>query len=174
MALPIAARLTPVLMLGLFAASIAAAVATTQVTSPGRTSADPRLAAIDAAVAKHNAALEHKQDQLDGMKREFDAIRARTPPSEGKGGVVSRSDLLEGVVSAVDNKVDIYVLSIGAKDGVQIGMKFEVVRDSKAIGTIVIDKVFPIYSSASREPGSAMLGVVPGDSCTARRPWTPK
>ena len=74
---------------------------------------------------------------------------------------------LHGTVVAADNRQNIYVLSIGSKDGVSAGMEFEVRRKADTIGRVVVDKVFPNYSSGYRKSGSAEFTVDSGDYCEA-------
>jgi len=84
-----------------------------------------------------------------------------------KSGAMAMSDV-KGVVQAVDNKVDIYVLSVGSKDGVKAGYEFTIYRGSEYVSTIVIDKVFPNYSSGMTKPGTKKRDVMPGDEAATR------
>lgn len=75
---------------------------------------------------------------------------------------------IKGVVSAVDNKVDVYVLSVGSKDKVEVGDEFTVYRGSQYVSTIIIDKVFPNLSSGSTKPGTKKMDIQAGDECATR------
>jgi septal ring factor EnvC (AmiA/AmiB activator) len=82
------------------------------------------------------------------------------------GGVAMKD--VHGVVQAVDNRVDIYVISVGSKDGVQAGYEFTVYRGNEYVSTIVIDKVFPNYSSGTTKPGTKRRDVMAGDEAATR------
>ncbi len=75
---------------------------------------------------------------------------------------------VHGVVQAVSNKDDIYVISVGSKDKVKVGYEFTVYRDSEYVSTIVIDKVFPNYASGRTKPGTKRRDVQAGDECTTQ------
>ena len=113
------------------------------------------------------------QRQLDELRRELDALRnefAKTRPSgstEEAMRVKAASTGLRCVVQAVDNKQNLYVISLGSKDGVMQGMEFDISRGTERIGTIVIDRVFPNYASGNRKPGAQAFNVSAGDDCTA-------
>lgn len=112
------------------------------------------------------AAAEQKtlQEQLDRSS----TLLARYKKEKGDlSGGVSMDDV-KGVVQAVDNKVDIYVISVGSKDKVQVGYEFTVYRGSEYVTTIVIDKVFPNYSSGTTKPGTKKRDVMAGDECATR------
>ena len=89
----------------------------------------------------------------------------QTPPEPPPQKVVCKD--LHGLVVAADNRQNIFVISIGSRDKVEPGMEFEVRRKAELIGSIVVDKVFPNYASATRKPGSAAFNVQADDSCEA-------
>jgi septal ring factor EnvC (AmiA/AmiB activator) len=114
-----------------------------------------------AAAAAEQKSLEEKLDSAV-------TLNARYKKEKGPlSGGVSMDDV-KGVVQAVDNKVDIYVISVGAKDKVQVGYEFTVYRGAEYVSTIVIDKVFPNYASGTTKPGTKKRDVMAGDECATR------
>jgi peptidoglycan hydrolase CwlO-like protein len=117
-----------------------------------------KTAAASAADAK---VLREKVDEqttlLDRYKKEKGPIT---------GGVTMKP--VNGVVQACNNKVDIYIISVGSHDGVEVGYEFTVYRGSEYVSTIVIDKVFPNYASGTTKTGTKKRDVMAGDECTTR------
>lgn len=70
---------------------------------------------------------------------------------------------LAGVIQAGDAKADVFIVSLGANDGVKIGYEFTVSRGSNYVSTIVIDAVFPQHASGHTKPGMKKSDVQPGD-----------
>jgi hypothetical protein len=117
------------------------------------------------------------QQRLDQASRELEEARSRLRATESDGAAekwkptptdkpaMAAPDGRECIVVAVDNKEGMYVLSEGSKDGVQEKMEFEVRRGTETIGSVVVDRVFPNYASASRKPGSAAFAPAAGDVC---------
>jgi peptidoglycan hydrolase CwlO-like protein len=116
--------------------------------------------ALAAAAAEQKALSE----RLDTAVTLNDRYRKEKGPLSGG---VSMTDV-KGVVQAVDNKVDIYVISVGEKDGVKPGYEFTVYRGSQYVSTIVIDKVFPNYSSGTTKAGTKKSDVMAGDEAATR------
>ena len=116
------------------------------------------------SLAANEAAMKAINDQLD----EKMTLLARYKTEKGSlTGAVAMKDV-KGVVQAVDNKVDIYVISVGSKDNVQVGYEFTIYRGSEYVSTIVIDKVFPNYSSGTTKPGTKKQDVRAGDEAATR------
>jgi chromosome segregation ATPase len=101
--------------------------------------------------------LDEKVTLLDRYKKEKGQLT---------GGVTMKP--VSGVVQACNNSVDIYIISVGAKDQVEVGYEFTVYRGSEYVSTIVIDKVFPNYASGTTKPGTKKRDVMAGDECTTR------
>ena len=116
------------------------------------------------ALAAAETAANELREQLDTSS----TLLARYKAEKGalSGGVTMAS--VKGVVQAVDNKVDIYVISVGIKDKVEVGYEFMVYRGSDYVSTIVIDKVFPNYASGRTKPGTKKRDVMAGDECATR------
>jgi len=118
--------------------------------------------AVDTAeksLAAQNAAVNALTGQLDESKTALD--RYRKEKGSLTGGVAMKA--VSGVVSAADPKVDVYILSVGEKDGVVAGYEFTIYRGSEYISTIVVDKVFPNLSSGRTKPGTKRKDVMAGD-----------
>lgn len=73
------------------------------------------------------------------------------------------------VVRAADNVADLYMISLGATDGLQPGTEFELWRGPQEVGTVLVDRVYPEYSFALRKPGSAAFAAEAGDVCLPPR-----
>lgn len=71
---------------------------------------------------------------------------------------------VQGRVQAADNEMDIYVLSVGSKDEVEVGYEFTVYRDSKYISTLVVNEVGDNYAACHTKAGMKKHDVKPGDS----------
>jgi len=104
------------------------------------------------------------QEQLDTAKTTLARYLEEKGPLSG--GLVMQD--VKGVVQAVDNKNDIYVISVGSKDKVEVGYEFTVYRGSEYVSTIVIDRVFPNYSSGMTKTGTKKRDVQAGDECATR------
>jgi cell shape-determining protein MreC len=135
-----------------------------------------KLAKENAELHSKLAELNHQLNELNGLltqtRQDLDAARAKldNPAPEPKPplietGTPGPGQTIRATVQAVDNKVDICVISAGAKNGVISGMEFVVTRKGEPVATVVIEKVFPNYSSGSKKPGVAQNAVQPGDDC---------
>ncbi len=109
-----------------------------------------------------NVQMKAQADKIDQQTTEL----ARFVAEKGHLTGSKTMKAVQGVVQAVDNKADIYVLSIGSKDGVEVGYEFTVFRGSEYVSTIVIDKVFPNYSSGMTKSGMKKRDVMAGDSAS--------
>jgi chromosome segregation ATPase len=112
------------------------------------------------------AAAEQKtlQDQLDAANTTL--VRYKTEKGPLSGGLTMED--VKGVVQAVDNKNDIYVISVGEKDKVKVGYEFTVYRGSEYVSTIVIDRVFANYASGMTKTGTKKRDVLAGDEVATR------
>lgn len=112
------------------------------------------------------AAADNKRmgEQLDTAMTTLARYKAEKGPLAG--GLTMEN--VRGVVQAVDNKNDIYVISVGSKDKVQVGYEFTVFRGSEYVSTIVIDAVFPNYASGMTKAGTKKRDVQAGDECATR------
>jgi septal ring factor EnvC (AmiA/AmiB activator) len=127
-----------------------------------------RLTQDKETAEKALAAAAVKEKDLSEQNDSQATLIARYKQEKGplSGGKVSAD--IKGVVSAVDNKVDIYVISVGSKDKVEAGDEFTVYRGSQYVSTIIIDKVFPNMASGSTKPGTKKMDVMAGDECATR------
>lgn len=140
-----------------------------------RREADGKLMAANDAIARLTQEKETAEKNLDTANAQNTSLnkqveddkvllaRYRNEKGPLTGGVAMTS--VKGVVNAVNNSVDIFVISVGAKDGVKAGYEFTVYRGSEYVSTIVIDKVFPNYSSGTTKPGTKKKDVQAGDEC---------
>lgn len=77
---------------------------------------------------------------------------------------VAVTNAVKGVVQAASAKDDVYVISVGQKDGVKPGYEFVVSRGDKYVSTIVIDSVFPNHAAGHTKTGMRKMDVQAGDS----------
>jgi DNA repair exonuclease SbcCD ATPase subunit len=116
------------------------------------------------ALAAANAKAKSDAEQLDTLNTTL-AMYKKEKGALSTGVVMND---VHGVVQAVKNDLDIFILSVGSKDGVKEGYEFTVYRDNKYVTTVVVDKVFPNYSSATTKPGTKKMDVMPGDEAATR------
>lgn len=115
-------------------------------------------------LAAQSAETKRLGEQLDTATTTLERYKKEKGPLTG--GMTMEN--VRGVVQAVDNKNDIYVISVGQKDKVQVGYEFTVFRGSEYVTTIVIDSVFPNYASGMTKPGTKKRDVQAGDECATR------
>jgi len=115
-------------------------------------------------VAAGEVARTKLSDDLDRTSTELTAYKKAYPPL----GAASSAKAVSGVVSAASAKDDVYVISVGSKDHVEVGYEFTVFRGSEYVSTIVVDMVYPTYSAGRTKPGMKKSDVKPGDSVTTK------
>lgn len=116
------------------------------------------------SLASNEAQMKTISDQLEQNK----VTLARYQKEKGSltAGVTMKD--VRGVVQAAKDDLDIYILSVGTKDGVEAGYEFTIYRGNEYISTIVIDKVFPNYSSGMTKSGTKRKPVQAGDEAATR------
>jgi hypothetical protein len=124
-----------------------------------RLDAELRLSA-----AEHKRQIELDDAALAQAAAAF-APRASAPVERGAGDLPGS---IRGFVDAVNNEVDVVIVSVGKRDGVTEGTEFAVTRDGSPVATIVIDKVFPNYSSGTFKPFTPKTPIRAGDECVGR------
>jgi predicted RNase H-like nuclease (RuvC/YqgF family) len=115
------------------------------------TALNEKLAIVDELETKVKGLIEEKtalQEKLDKFLRQYGKVTGQAEPVTTMRETVSVAppvkDIdLEGLLASVDLKNNIAELSIGAADGVEEGMRFHVVRDSKFICDVVVLDVEP-------------------------------
>lgn len=98
-------------------------------------------------------------NDLDSATTQLAAYKAKFGPLAD----ASVEKALAGVINAGDAKADVFIISLGANDGVKVGNEFTVSRGSNYVSTIVIDAVFPQYSSGHTKAGMKKTDAAPGD-----------
>lgn len=73
-----------------------------------------------------------------------------------------------GRIQAVDNEMDIFVISVGERDKVAVGHEFTVYRGNDYVSTIVVDQVFPNSASCHTKKGMKKSDVKAGDEVATR------
>jgi hypothetical protein len=173
----VAQSLVPLGVLGVFAGAIVASLTTVRSTdSAARPTEGIPLSVLSAGSAARPRLRNGKLDRatadlaarLASMNADLDRVRADLgePRPAGSRSAAANPPSIRGVVQSVDGKLNVYVISIGAKDDVRPGMEFDVRRGDSHLGTLIVDGVFESYVTAKRKPGTRAFDVEPGDECT--------
>jgi len=115
------------------------------------TALNEKLAIVDELETNVKGLIEEKtalQERLDKFLRQYGKVTGRAEPvttmRETARVAPPVKDIdLEGLLTSVDLKNNIAELSIGAADGVEEGMRFHAIRDSKFICDVVVLDVEP-------------------------------
>ena len=91
-------------------------------------------------------------EQLEAANTQLTIYRQKFPGVSGVGAPV------KGMVLAADPKMDLYLISVGEKDNVQVGNELTVFRGDQFVAVVVVDKIFADKSSVSvkREGGKPL------------------
>lgn len=116
--------------------------------------AERSLAAAEATNKSLTETLDGANTSLTAYQKKFGSL----------GDAVAVTKAVKGVVQAASSPDDVFVLSVGGKDGVKVGYEFTVSRGDKYVSTIVIDTVFPNHSAGHTKTGMKKMDVQAGDS----------
>jgi septal ring factor EnvC (AmiA/AmiB activator) len=116
------------------------------------------------ALAASETASKALTDSLDAANTQLK--RYRDEKGALTGALVMQD--VDGFVQAVNNQVDVCIISVGSKDKVEVGYEFFVYRGNQYVSTIVIDKVFPNHASGTTKPGSKKMDIQAGDEVSTR------
>jgi myosin heavy subunit len=97
------------------------------------TNENGNLASMLDAAQKNGVTLA---DQLEASNTALAILKEKYPDA---GGV---SAPVKGVVLAADAKMDIYLISVGEKDGVKTSDELTIYRNDQFVAVVVVDKVF--------------------------------
>jgi len=104
-----------------------------------------------------------------GAVSDADRVPALTGGRLGGAGSPPRpAPAIHAKVLAVDNTVNLVMLSVGTGDGVRKGDVFTVFRGRKYIGQAMVEKVFPDMCSARVVASSQAAAVKEGDLADTR------
>jgi hypothetical protein len=123
---------------------------------------EQELADAGEAIAAQEMANTAQATQIDQLNTTLAMYNKHFGPLPG--GVAMKP--LDAVVQAVDNANDIYILSVGSKDGVTEGYEFTVHRNGEYIATVVVDKVFANHASARTKDGLKRKDAQAGDGAS--------
>jgi hypothetical protein len=133
---------------------------------------------LRAELARLEAQQRSLQQKLDAQRTEIELQRTELSRSEAARKETERAPIgsraadppgtIRGVVQAVNNNVEIVIVSVGTRDGVTVGSEFAVTRDGSPVATIVIDKAFPNYASGTFKSGTPKTPIQSGDECVGR------
>lgn len=119
------------------------------------------LEAANAAGQKANAAQAEEIDAKSTALALYAKVYGGLPT-----GVTALA--VDGQVQAVDNAMDIYVISIGKTDKVAVGFEFVVYRGNDYVSTIVVDQVFAQHASCKTKSGMKKRDIQAGDKVSTR------
>ena len=119
---------------------------------------------LEAALAAGQKASVVAAEKLDAAGTVIELYKSKYG---GVGDIVS-VEPVDGQVQAVDNAMDIYVISIGSKDKVTVGYEFVVYRGNDYVSTIVVDQVFAQHASCKTKSGMKKRDIQAGDKVSTR------
>jgi predicted nuclease with TOPRIM domain len=118
------------------------------------------------------------QDQLAQVEKDMNALGEKLENTnlvvaqyEDKFGKLADTigvPLVKGAVMAVDNDLNIVLLSVGRDDNVKPGFEFTIYRGNEYVGTVLIDKVDKDHCSGSSKKEIERLNIAVGDKATTR------
>lgn len=118
------------------------------------------------------------QDQIAGLEKKIVALSKELESAgvmlqayKDKFGVISElvsAPALTAKVSAVDEKLNIVVLSIGKDEGVKPGYEFTVYRGDKYVGKVVVDDVAKDHCSGYSKKELQQAPIQVGDDARTR------
>lgn len=98
---------------------------------------------LENEVANLTGMLESSQKNVVAQAEQLEAANTTIKMFEGKFGKAGAiSAPVKGMVLAADSKMDIYLISVGSKDGVKMADELQVYRNDQFVATVVVDKVF--------------------------------
>ncbi len=127
------------------------------------------IARLEQAVADGNAAVAAMEKQQKADAEKIDSLGTTVSLYNKAFGPLPGGPPMkpvDAVVQSVDNTNDIYILSVGSKDGVAEGWEFTVHRNGEFVATVVVDKVYANYASARTKAGMKRKDANPGDSAS--------
>jgi chromosome segregation ATPase len=122
--------------------------------------AEQRADTAEKGLAAGEATNKSLTEQVDEANTLLTAYRTQF----GNIPSVAITQPVKGVVQAASAKDDVYVISVGSKDGVKAGYEFVVSRGDRYVSTIVIDSVFPNHAAGHTKTGMRKLDVQAGDA----------
>jgi predicted nuclease with TOPRIM domain len=123
-----------------------------------------QLEDVQGQLAELNKRMNDLAQQYDSAQILITAYKNRFGPLPD----VINPPPLDASVSAVDNKLNIVLLSIGKDDKVKVGYAFSVYRGNEYVGKVIVDKVEKDYCSAHSVKGLEKKPIMVGDSATTR------
>lgn len=98
---------------------------------------------LQSEVANLTAALDASKSQAAGLAADLDATSTELAMYKDKYAPPTSTGVpAKGVILAADNKMDIYMVSVGGKDGVKVNDTMTVYRGGSFVAEVVVDTVF--------------------------------
>ena len=72
--------------------------------------------------------------------------------------------VITGRVLVVNREYDFVVMNVGKANGVQVGDEFEILRDSKSVGHVKVEKIYEALSAAALQSGTDKQNLREGDT----------
>jgi predicted nuclease with TOPRIM domain len=118
------------------------------------------------------------QDQLAQVEKDMNALGEKLESTnlvvaqyQDKFGMLADTmgvPLVRASVMAVNNDLNIVLLSVGRDDKVMPGFEFTIYRGNEYVGTVVIDKVEKDHCSGASKKEVERLNIAVGDKATTR------
>ena len=119
-----------------------------------------RADSAEKAVAAHEASIKKMTYEMVAMNTTIVAYQKTYGALSDKIAVQA----VRGVIQNLSAKDDVFVLSVGSKDGVKVGYEFTVSRGDHYVTTLVVDSVYPNHAAAHTKPGMKKLDPQAGDA----------
>lgn len=116
--------------------------------------------------------LGEKEKLVQNSQKELWEAKQITSQLKGRGinvsGLLGKEKPLDGIVTAIDAKLPIVMLSVGKDDGVEKGYQFTVYRGSEYIGRVVVEEVYKDASAGRVVKEMSVKTIQKGDNATTR------
>jgi hypothetical protein len=129
--------------------------------------ANQRIAQLEGELRDATANLAAQEKANVSQAEKIDALTTSLRLYEKTFGALPEAIQMvpvNGKVQSVDNAMDIFVISVGAKDKVAVGYEFTVSRGNDYVSTIVVDTVYPNHAACRTKQGMKKSDVQPGDN----------
>jgi predicted nuclease with TOPRIM domain len=114
------------------------------------------------------AQVEKDMNELGDKLENTNLVVALYRDTYGEIGEKLGVPLIKGAVMAVNNDLNIVLLSVGRDDNVKIGYEFTIYRGNEYVGTVIVDKVEKDHCSGASKTGIQRMAIAVGDKATTR------
>jgi hypothetical protein len=124
-------------------------------------------------LVKLRAEVADLRDRIQWLREEIELSRWRPPggPSVDKrdvGKAPGEMLAVAGLVTGVDEDLNLVLISVGTEDGVAVGYVFRVFRGSEFVGTLIIDRVGPDWAAGHMKQSETKVFPRRGDDVATK------